>query len=158
MSFTSGTGTGKNTDYLNATLTNETFYPDISLGQFHARYRIPAEYEKDAVTEQLTLAMVEINKRLQDSKSSWIDEGATDLATASIEKMNNKSIFVMWYEKAVYCFAKAKLLKEFETAQTKETAENAAKSSEKTTAYYLKETDEAVAELIGKKMFLAELL
>ncbi|WP_020410999.1 head completion/stabilization protein [Hahella ganghwensis] len=145
MSFT-----GKTHSFLNVTLSNDGFFPDLSLGDFQRVYRIPAEYHADMVKEHLRLAMVAINVSLAERKDEWISGGFESLAAVSDQELDGQKLLVMHYQQAVYCRAKASLLQAFATMNRRESAENLAKEAPETEQKYLSLSVRAVRRLLGQ--------
>ncbi len=131
-------------------LTNNGFFPDLSLGDFIRDYRIPIEYEKESLVHHLTMAMLDVNKQLSSRVKSWTASGAHELAEVEQETMGEVKALVEHYKRACFASAKARMLKLFESMVQKAEAENSAKSSDDTYQYWKGVCQISLAELKGK--------
>ncbi|MCX2834464.1 head completion/stabilization protein [Microbulbifer thermotolerans] len=154
MSFT-----GKTDSYLNSTLENNGFFPDLSLGDLQRLYRIPAEYSKEKVEHHLRLAMLDTNDDLAERQAAWQAEGHNTLAEVSDERLGGKPVLVEHYQRAVFCRATANLFGEFATVTRREIGENQAKEGEGIAKMYRAQADRALRYLLGRKTTItAELI
>lgn len=145
MSFT-----GKTETFLNTTLANDGFFPDLSLREFQEVYRVPAEFKQEMIESKLRAAVIECNGILQEKKTEWL-VSFTTLAGVSADEIGSKNILVEHYKAAVFCKAKAKLLREFATVNRRQEAENLAKESETAEDDYLTQANRAIRRLLGVK-------
>jgi hypothetical protein len=142
MSFT-----GKPELTNDATVINDGFWIDVSTGELMTTYRIPGEYDDDTIYQELIDAVIRVNEKLSAVKDAMV------LANFNFDtdaKINNQSVCEHQYKKAVYCFAKAKLLKQFETQNRRAEAENQAKESTETYQHWLNQAMEGMAFLQRK--------
>lgn len=142
MSFT-----GKPTNYLQTSVKNNGFFPDLSLGDFQKLYRVPAEYQQEKVEHLLRLAMLDVNGELADQEETWKAAGHTTLADVPGEMLGTVSAKVEQYQRAVFSSACAKAFEQFATITRREIGENQAKESEQTADLYLTESNRAVRYL-----------
>lgn len=154
MSFT-----GKPDSYLDSTLENNGFFPDLSLGDLQRLYRVPAEYAKEKVEHHLRLAMLDTNDDLADRQAAWQAEGHDTLAAVNDETLGGNNVLAEHYQRAVFCRATANLLGEFATFTRREIGENQAKESDSTAKMYRAQADRALRYLRGRKTTItAELI
>ncbi len=146
MSFT-----GKPETFLNSTIANDGFFPNLSLGDFQVFYRLPVEFKQEVVEHHLRLAMVDCNAKLEDKKNEWVLLGACELAQADGREIGGKNILVEQYQRAVFCHAKATMLREFATVNRRQEAENLGKESAETHDDYFAQAKRAVRTLLGIK-------
>lgn len=122
-------------------ITNDiSFYPDLDKGTFQEDYRLPAEYTDSMISEALCFGMTEINIELQKHLIKWQIKGQQQLTT----------IQQRLYLRAVYCRAKAFLLKQFPTVTAKPSANNTGKSDAETYPEFLTLAGVALRKLQGR--------
>ncbi|WP_299594329.1 head completion/stabilization protein [uncultured Microbulbifer sp.] len=154
MSFT-----GKTDSYLESTIENNGFFPDLSLGNFQRLYRVPAEYHQEKVEHHLRLAMLDVNSDLFDQQDAWMTDGHATLGAVSAETIGGESVLEEQYRRAVFCRATANLFGEFATIYRREVGDSQAKESESTAQMYRSQADRALRHLQGTKTNItAELL
>lgn len=149
--------TGKPDLTTDTVITNDGFWNNVSVGELMTTYRIPAEYDNDTIYQGLVDAVIRINEKLNDVKAKIITLGfisVTAYTAVNSEKINDKEIIDFQYNKAVYYFAKAKLLQQFKTQNRREVANNEAKESFETYQYCLDQAQESIAFL--KRKFLGD--
>ncbi len=140
-----------------APLTNDGFWPDISMSGLLDNYRIPSEYADGVIKTGLTLAMIRVNDQLKTVKKAIQDLGYNSLAdyiAANPESIGGQDVLTLQYENAIYARAKAGLLKNFATIDRREKAVNEAKESPETEQYWLNESQASIKAFFDK--FLPE--
>lgn len=143
--------TGKTDEYLATVITNDGFYPDLTLGDLQRDYRIPAEFAEDTVKRHLTVAVIEINSRLETKKTEWVTAGSATLEAVSAEKIGDEFILIAHYMRSVFCRAKALLLQQFATLNRKNAAQHAANESDENQQHWFSESDLALRKLTGEQ-------
>jgi Phage head completion protein (GPL) len=141
MSFT-----GRPQTFLDATVANNGFYPDVSLGEFQKLHRVPSNIADDAVTHQVTIAMGAVNIALAETKLVWDAAGHATLAAVDAVDAGQRESF---YKAAVYYRAKANLLADFQTFSRRDIAENQAKEHDNTRQMLLAESRKAMRRIKG---------
>lgn len=144
MSFT-----GKPDAYLEATLLNDGFFPDISLGDFQRLYRVPAEYTQELVEHHLRLAITDCNDALAAQKVLWLEAGSATLAAVDTRAIGGKDVMVMQYNRAVFCRAMGLLVRAFTSLNRKAEAENLAKEGLDVSQDYFAQSKHAIRRLLG---------
>ncbi|WP_176013065.1 head completion/stabilization protein [Victivallis sp. Marseille-Q1083] len=85
------------------------FWPTISGGKFRRLYRIPAELPNEIVIEQLRLAGLTVCRQLR----RWRErQTAATMAEIAQDAVDGVGALTLYFERAVYCEAKAELLRE----------------------------------------------
>lgn len=133
--------------------SNDGFWPDLSLAELMDKYRIPAEYANDTISWGLTLALVNVNLELDPVKAEMVAQGFSDLAaytSVNSHLINDQEQLLIQYKHAVYAYAKAQLIPQFNSMNRRENAVNAAKESPETEQYWLDQSAAAVQQLFGK--------
>ena len=147
--------TGKSDNILARKVAGDGFYPDLSFGDFQRDYRVPAEYNADMVANELEEAAGEVAANINTQRLAW--EAVPYSSLKAAESGENKPL-TQWYFRAVYCRAKASLLRQFPTMTRRAVAENMAKESEETESFYLAKSTKAERRLRGVSGISAELL
>lgn len=145
MSFT-----GKPSLTGGATVANDGFWPDLTVGDLLNDYRIPPEYADNVILMGLVLAMVRVNEQLDKVKAQLELSGYADLAaytSANPDDINGQPVLSIEYKNAVFCRAKAGLLQQFNSLNRKENAENAAKEAPETERYWLDRSQKSIKAL-----------
>ncbi|WP_032681196.1 head completion/stabilization protein, partial [Pseudomonas syringae] len=62
---------GRSGIFVEQSVLNDGFWPDLSIAEFQKGYRLPAEYLVDLLVADLTTAMVEVNADLAKLKARW---------------------------------------------------------------------------------------
>lgn len=145
MSFT-----GKSQTFLETTITNDGFFPDLVLGEFQRLYRVPAEHSPETVIHHLGVAIDNCNQVLAKQKELWVLAGASTLAGVPAELVGDVSALTLQYKRAVYCQAMGILVRAFATMNRKAEAENLAKEGERTEDDYYTQSNHAIRRLLGK--------
>lgn len=148
--------TGKTEEFLDTVVANNGFFPTLELSHFQSVYRVPAEYETQAVIEEVNTAKNNINFIMQVQQEVWTLNG---FATLEEVIPDHPSIELpALYRESVYCWAKAELLKQFETFVRKESAENLAKESDETYDHWLARSRRSTRRMLGMTTVTVELI
>ncbi|POZ49897.1 head completion/stabilization protein [Methylovulum psychrotolerans] len=132
-------------------VTNDGFWPDLTVGDLVDDYRIPTEYADAVVLMGLKAAMVFCNKELAAAKLAIIGDYDT-LAlycAANSSQIDGDEVLHFYYVHAVCCYAKAFLLQQFNSLNRKPNAENAAKEAPQTEEYWMQQCWVAINNLLG---------
>ena len=156
MSFV---GSGRTETFLNSTIQNDGFFPDLKLGDFQLVYRVPTEYKQELIEHHIRLAIADCNLMLADKVQEWVLKGAVTLADTTEKMIGTKNVKVMQYERAVFCRAMALLVRAFATLNQRAEAENLAKEGDATMNDYFAQANRALRRLLDKpENITAELL
>ncbi len=151
-------GWGKTPEFSATDVTLSAFWPVLNLGEFQSEYNLPAGLADIAIESQLKLAAIKAIKKLEEKKQEWIAEGITALADVSLGYELDESVAVIYFKRAVYCYAKAKLFAFFASSLNKAAAADAAKEWDGNENYWLRESITALNELTGATTVSCELL
>jgi hypothetical protein len=152
--------TGKPALTTAAAVTNDGFWPNLTLADLMNNYRIPSEYADGVIQTGLNLALINVNLKLASVKAKLVLDGYATLAaytTAHPEALNGKQVLEELYKHAVYARAKAGLLMQFATINRRPQAENQAKEGDDMETYWLDESQAAIAEFF-RRFLPAELV
>ncbi|MEE7625446.1 head completion/stabilization protein [Methylobacter sp. Wu8] len=145
--------TGKPALTTAAAVTNDGFWPDLTLADLMNNYRIPSEYADGVIKTGLNMALINVNLKLASVKAQLVLDGYVSLAaytTAHPEALNGKQVLEELYKHAVYARAKAGLLMQFAAINRRPQAENQAKEGDDMETHWLDESQAAIAEFFRR--------
>lgn len=151
--------TGQSNEYQDTAITNDGFWPDINAGDFEKRRGVPIDLDKESIAYSVASAIGQINIELESVKTAYISDGMN--AASEIvgqPKIGDKNLLVILYEKAVFARAKAELLPEYATQQTKDAGENVAQSQAEIRDQLLAESQQHIRAIKGKSRCGVDLL
>ncbi|WP_432745787.1 head completion/stabilization protein [Methylobacter sp. G7] len=132
-------------------ITNDGFWPNLSIADLLNNYRVPAEYADSVISTGLVMAIVRVNDVLYPVKEAVVSMGfnvfAAYVAAHHPQAVNSVNMLELNYHNAVHTRAKAGLLQQFNSMNRKPNAENAAKESESTEQYFLDESQLSIKAL-----------
>ncbi|MDF5893457.1 head completion/stabilization protein [Pseudomonas syringae pv. syringae] len=149
---------GKPTTFVEQTVENDGFWPDLSVSEFQKGYRLPAEYLVEMLAADLIMAMVEVNTDLAKLKARWQGAGVSNVESADTTVLPERTFQAATYKRAVYSRAKASLLTQFATVNRRESAENVGKELPERSETFLAFSQAAVRSLQGRGRITAALL
>ncbi|MBO1107893.1 MAG: head completion/stabilization protein [Plesiomonas sp.] len=100
-------------EYLDKTITNDGFWPDVSVAQFQESRSIPPDLSNTTVVEALLAAIAEVNDSLESVKTRFMGKGIAHADQVPGPACDGVNQVVAQYKKAVFARAKADLLGEF---------------------------------------------
>ena len=128
------------------TVANDGWWPDLELGDFQKRYRLPVEFSREMVEESIQLGMLRVNDQLRE----WREEQlGSSLAEVPGEQMGDLPRYQILYSRAVFCHAKALLLKQFATVNRRDAAKHEGMESEESEEKFLEFARDAVADFLN---------
>lgn len=122
------------------------FYPGVSPEVFCAEYRIPSDVPEGTVLGHLRQAVIRVMRSLSEWKAEQSAETIADIPQAEIDGVGELETLFL---RAVYCEAKADLLRETVTVDRKKEAENSGKTAPETEEKYREFAAEAVRLICG---------
>lgn len=126
-----------------------SFYPAITRQMFFDAYRIPLELPLATVDAHLCQGIISVRRALKEWRFEQEAAGYATLAAVPQEEVDGTGELMVLWRRAVYCEAKAEILKETETANRREAAENAAKSGPETEEKYREFAQDAIRAIVG---------
>jgi hypothetical protein len=145
--------TGKPALTTAAAVTNDGFWPNLTLADLLNNYRIPSEYVDGVIQTGLSMALINVNQKLVSVKAKLVLDGYASLTaytTAHPEALNGKQVLDELYKHAVYTRAKASLLMQFASINRRPQAENQTKEGDDMETYWLDESQAAIAEFFRR--------
>lgn len=139
MSFT-----GRSSAFDAVEIANDGFFPAFTLGDFNAQARVDPSYNQELVAGVLTTEMTALNAELTVEKTAWLGAGYATLAAVSVQGA------LALYLRALFCRAKAVLLKEYSTFTRKREGENTAREGDESEGFYIQSAEKALRGLRGE--------
>ncbi|MEI8244362.1 MAG: head completion/stabilization protein [Lentisphaerota bacterium] len=134
------------------------FWPTISTGTFYDEYRIPAELPAATVKGHLQQAVIRVRKALAEYRAAQELAGYEKLEDVPQDEIDETGEKLLLFQRAVYCEAKAEILRETVTVDRRKDAENAAKSAPETEEKYREFAQDAMRLLVDEDRISIELL
>ncbi|KAF1367139.1 hypothetical protein FHR25_004354 [Yokenella regensburgei] len=104
---------GTDIDFDDACLTNDGFWPDLSVKDFQSQRTIPADIDAATVRQALLTAAGEINDDLVNVAGKYRGAGHDSAAEVPGVGIDGENLLCARYRKAVFARAKADLMGEF---------------------------------------------
>ncbi|MET4706723.1 head completion/stabilization protein [Endozoicomonas lisbonensis] len=139
-------------------ISNQPFWPALDLAELINSYRTPSDLPTATVEGTLQISMVQVNARLASYRQTQEAEGHENLTDVPCEQVGDESIQVILYKRAIFCQAKASILRDWPSIDRRKEAENQARASEETEDRYLEFTDQAISQFLGKLSINVEAL
>ena len=137
--------------YQDTTITNDGFWPDLNAGDFEKRRGVPVDMDKETIAYSLAAAVAQINIELSKHKATLEGKGIKSANDAPGQpSVADKNLLIILYEKAVYSRAKADLLPEYATQQTKDAGDRVAVNETSTRESLLTESQQHIRAIKGK--------
>lgn len=144
-------------------ISRGTFFPKISSAQFCAEYRPPSELPLDTIISHLRQALVTVGLqldkwRLQQPVATMAEVPAETITEERDGKSSTRSELLSLFERAVFCEAKAEILKETLTADRRAAAENNAKTGELTEDKYREFSADSISLILtGERIYVGSI-
>ncbi|MCG7499367.1 head completion/stabilization protein [Vibrio sp. Of7-15] len=136
--------------YQDTEIDNDGFWPNLNVGDFEKRRGIPADMDAESVAFSLAAAVSQINIELTTVKAGYQAEGIQSAADIpGLPKVLGKNNVVILYEKAVFARAKADMVSEFASVQTKEAGDRLSENERDITDRLLAESQQHIRAMSG---------
>ena len=135
------------------TITNDGFYPNVSVKEFIDAYRIPAQYDAPATQNGVLHSVINVNSQLVALKAACVALSYSTLlayASAHSELINGSEVLISLYKKAVFCYAKAFLSQQFDTMNPIKADRTESPDSINPHEIWLREADNALAAMLQR--------
>lgn len=90
-------------------LTNDGFFPDVSLTEFRARRMIDDTHATERLVDALQAAMMQVNAELSSFAEKYMAVGFKSLAQIPAPKLGSSNTKILAYLRAVFSTAQAML-------------------------------------------------
>ncbi|EKS9886547.1 head completion/stabilization protein [Burkholderia pyrrocinia] len=109
-------------------IKNDPFYPDVSLEHARDTMRLDGSVTDARLRHELLAAIASVNDELRSARAAWRDAGIVRLADVPADRLDDESVLLQHYRRAVYCLAKATLIERYRDYDT--TADGARRADE----------------------------
>ncbi len=133
----------------NLAITNDGFFPDLSVEEFQTEHRVSSTYAEITINRRITSAAADINLVLSEFKERLLPDFQTLEDYQNAENIGA----VIQYQEAVFFRAKADLLIDYKTFSERDIAENIARDGEETRQQLLTLSNERLKTLQKIKGF-----
>lgn len=140
---------GTSIDFDDAILTNDGFWPDLSVKDFQSQRTIPADIDAATIRQALLTAAGEINDDLVKVAAKYQGDGYTRAEAVPGVEIDGENLLCARYRKAVYARAKADLMGEFASIGRRES--HPGQESDETRSSLIAESTLTVRRIKGLK-------
>lgn len=140
---------GTSIDFDDASLTNDGFWPDLSVKDFQSQRTIPADIDAATIRQALLTAAGEINDDLVKVAAKYQGDGHTSAEAVPGVEIDGENLLCARYRKAVYARAKADLMGEFASIGRRES--HPGQESDETRSSLIAESTLTVRRIKGLK-------
>lgn len=103
-------------------ITNDGFFPDIDLAAMRDAIRLDGTVTDSRLTAATVDAIIFVNDQVKDLKVSAQSAGHSSMAAIPAAQVNQQSVLISHYLRAVYCTAKADLIERYKDYDTTATS------------------------------------
>ena len=139
---------GNPTTQVEQTITNDGFWPDLSVSEFQRLRKLPAELAGEVMAAALLNAATHTNSLLAQKTVHWQRLGITSANDIPGLQLSGSSWAVECYRHAVHARAKALLLPEFASVVQRSEANNAYEQEREPRATLMAEADSHINRLL----------
>ncbi|WP_324029924.1 head completion protein [Pantoea sp. JZ2] len=140
---------GTSIDFDDACLTNDGFWPDMSVKDFQSQRTIPADIDAATIRQALLTAAGEINDDLVKVAAKYQGDGHASAESVPGVEIDGENLLCARYRKAVYARAKADLMGEFASIGRRES--HPGQESDETRSSLIAESTLTVRRIKGLK-------
>lgn len=143
--------------YPDELINPDPFWPDLSMSEFIKQRRLPPEYDSGQTRRALIQSLAQSNIDLtgwKELQQSYGYESSDDIGN----KVDGESLTNSLYISGVYSRAKAQALIHFATLDSRENAENLAKSGHDTYQSLMTEWNDCMSSIRGETRASVKLL
>lgn len=140
------------------TLSNDGFWPDIDLADLRDAQRIASSVTNGRLETAVVAAMISVNRELSTRKLRYQAEGHTHLDAVPADKIAERSVLTILYERAVYSAASAEVAERYRSFDATNSGAAKAEEEEPTVDDYRRDSRFAIRDLLGISRTTVELL
>jgi hypothetical protein len=132
-------------------ITNNGFFPDLTLLELAVNYRVPNEYEIEVIKDRLITAMIDVNTQLipvRDDVSAYYPTLASYCAVHS-DQIDGVEVLISKYKEAVFSYARSFLLQRVKPENPKEAYKTVAENQE-TENYWRNKSLDAISYIFKR--------
>ncbi|MDG6881045.1 Phage head completion protein (GPL) [Phocoenobacter uteri] len=139
-------------------ITNNRFFPDISLAHARNSMRIDGTVTHQRLLMALVEAMATVNQDLKDFRKQCQADNIATLAEADDEVINGQSVLEQRYLRAVYCYAVANLYERYSSYDLTRDGENKSELLNQSVDELRRDAQYAIKDILGEIRIIAELI
>ncbi|QEW06366.1 head completion/stabilization protein [Nitrincola iocasae] len=139
-------------------ILNSAFWPEISLTDCRAVMRIGSEITPERLREALINGIIDANSDLAAWRFQQEQAGHPELSAVPAEQVDNISIKVTLYRRAVYNFAKAELTERYRDYDSTLQGGDRADNLDPTIDQYRRQAILAIRQISGRQRTTVELI
>jgi len=139
-------------------IPNDGFFPAIAPADFREATRQDATVTPARLVTVLTAAMDEVNQELAAWRSRQQALGYLRLGEVPATQLNDESVQVTRYRRAVYALAKAALIEHYADFDATRSERTRAEDSPDADTVYRRQARWAIADLQGQARMVSELI
>ncbi|PID51479.1 MAG: phage head protein [Pasteurellales bacterium] len=139
-------------------ITNNTFFPDISLVDARNAMRIDGTVTRPRLMMALVEAMATVNQDLKDFRKQCQADNIATLSEADDEVINGQSVLEQRYLRAVYCYAVANLYERYSSYDLTHDGENKSELLNQSVDELRRDAQYAIRDILGEIRITAELI
>lgn len=140
------------------TLTNDGFWPDIDADKLRAAQRIESAVTNARLEVAIVAAMIAVNRDLVGRRAEWTEAGHVTLEDVPSPKVNDVSVRVHTYLRAVYCATSAEVAERYRSYDATNSGEQKTAEEVDSVAEYRRDQRWAICDLLDTSRTTVELL
>jgi hypothetical protein len=137
---------------------NDGFFPDVDLSDVRRVVRLDGTVSNDRLLESIVVAMALTNRDLADWKQAQIDAGYTSLDLVPAAQINEASVLLSHYKRAVYYAARADLIERYRDFDTTGAGDRLADELADSISDARRNARWAVLDIVGRAHLTVELI
>jgi hypothetical protein len=139
-------------------VTNDGFFPSIALGNVRERTRLDGTITDPRLHDAVSAAMISVNKQLDNYKHIQIERGYDRLVDVPSTSINQQSVLITLYERAVLCTVQADLNERYSDFDSTDIEKRDEKISDRIADTQRRNAQWAINDLIGRPRATIELI
>lgn len=136
-------------------IKNDGYFPDIKISDFRNQTRIDGTVTTARLKDALIEAIASVNQELRTFKAQ---NPLATLASVESTTINNESLLVYRYKRAVHCLAQANLYERYASYDTTNDGEKKMELLQESIGQLRRDARFAVADILNKHRITAELI
>lgn len=146
------------TPSLDAIVTNDGFFPDISPGDLREAYRIPTTLTPARLRAAILAAIITVEIDLREFAATAIAAGHSTLAAVPAPQLDGQSVQLLRYTRAVGLYAKAELIERHRDYDTTAAGNDQASELAQSIVELRRDAQHAVRDIKGHTRTTVDLL
>lgn len=139
-------------------ITNDAFYPGIDLTDLRESTRLDATVTNERLQNAVSAAMIQVNGQLRAYQSTQLERGFNHLSDVPSTSINNESVLITLYKRAVYCTVQADLNERYSDYDTTAADKKDANINDHIAELQRRNAQWAISDLVGRGRCTVELI